>query len=172
MRSLQLSLRLFIFSVLMLLFRIEAQAQTQLLLLRNEHVMLRLNLGDDFVYKLKDSKEIKRSYVSNISETAVYTHRDTVPFHTIDRIYFKHSTFVNRSGSRIFIGGILLFVIDQANELLQGHKLNTDSGVSIVSLSLMGAGLPMMLIRKKSQRIGYRHKLMMVEKGSLLYKGD
>lgn len=172
MRLLQIIFRLFVFSISILLFRVESQAQSQLLLLRNERVLLRLNLGDDFVYKLKDGKEIKRSYVSNLSETAVYTHSDTVPFHTIDRIYFRHSTFMNRSGSRIFIGGILLFAIDQANELLQGHKLNTDSGVSIASLSLMGAGLPMMLIRKKSQRLGYRHKLIMVEKGSLLYKGD
>jgi len=66
----------------------------------------------------------------------------------------------------------VLFIIDQANELLQGHKPNLDHGVSVVSLSLIGAGLPMMLIRKKSQRLNYKHKLMMVEKGSIFYKED
>jgi len=171
-KLLQRTFGLFIFLVLMLFFKGETHAQMQLLLLKHERIILRLYPGDDFVYRLKGSKTVKSSYVNNLSETEVFTHYDTVPFHTIDRIYFRHSTFMNRLGSRLFIGGMLLFVIDQGNELIQGHNLNLDRGVSTVSLSLVGAGLPMMLIRKKAQRLNYKYKLMMVEKGSVFYKGD
>lgn len=165
--------RVFILSIFLLFLSLPTAntlAQVQLLLLKGERVVLRLSPGDDFIFKIKGSKKKNTSYVSNISETAVYTHADTVPFHTIDRIYFKHSTFTSRSGSRVFLAGVLLFVLDQANELLAGHDLNIDSRVSIVSLSLAGAGLPMMLIKKKSQRLNRRYRLIMVEKGSGFYR--
>lgn len=163
---------LFIFLALMFLLHIETRAQMQLLLLKHERILLRLYPGDDFVYRLKGSRTVKSSYVNNLSETEVFTHQDTVPFHTIDRIYFRHSTFMNRLGSRLFAGGIVLLVIDQGNELIQGHSLNLDRGVSTVCLALAGAGLPMMLIRKRAQRLNYKYKLMMVEKGSVFYKED
>lgn len=145
----------------------------QLVLLKNERVVLRLNPGDDFIYKLKNSKAIKSSYVNNLSDTAVVTHSDVVPFHTIERIYFRQSKFYNRLGTGLFIGGTALFLIDQLNvTLVQGGEPNLDSGVSTTSLVMIGAGLPMMLIRKKSQRITYKYHLMMVKKGSPFYQAD
>jgi hypothetical protein len=148
-------------------------SQMQLLLLKNERVVLRLNPGDDFIYKLKNSNAIKSSYVNNLSDTAVVTHNDVVPFHTIDRIYFPQLKFYNKLGGALFVGGAALFLIDQVNvTLVQGGEPNLDSGVSITSLAMVGAGLPMMLIRKKSQRINYKYHLLMVKKGSPFYRAD
>jgi hypothetical protein len=167
------SLYCFVTLFIILLSEHAGYGQVQLVLLKHERVVLRLNPGDDFIYKLKNSRTIKSSYVNNLSDTAVVTHSEVVPFHTIDRIYFSQSKFYNRVGSALFVGGAALFLIDQFNvTLVQGDKPNLDSGVSITSLAMVGAGLPMMLIRKKSQRIKHKYHLMMAKKGSPFYQPD
>jgi hypothetical protein len=151
----------------------DVQAQKQLLLLKGERVKLRLNPGDDIVYRLKNSKTIRRSYVNNLTETTLFTHSDTVPFHTIDRIYFRQPRFYNKVGSRLFAGGIVLFVFDQVNNSwIHNKETSLDGDVTIVSVALVATGLPLMLIRKKSQRLNYKFRLIMVEKGSIFYKPD
>ena len=161
--------------IIMLAFTVmshqRALGQMQLVLLKHERVLLRLSPGDDFVYRLKNSKTIKSSYVNNLSDTAVVTHSDVVPFHTIDRIYFRRLTFYNKAGAYMVAGGLLLFLADQINvSLVQGNKPNLDGGISTVTLTMIGAGLPMAIIKKKSQRLKYKYRLMMVKEGSPFYR--
>jgi hypothetical protein len=152
---------------------ISTQAQMQLVLLKNEYVILRLNPGDEFIFKLKHSKNIKRSYVNNLSDTAVVTHDEVIPFHKIERIYFPQITFYNKIGTACVVGGTLLFLIDQINtSLVKGDEPSLDRGVAITSLTMVVAGLPMMLIKKKSQRINHKFHLMMAKKGSPFYQED
>ena len=151
----------------------EAHCQKQLILLKKENVLLRLYPGDELVYKLKDGKTKITTYVNNLSDTAVVTHRDTVPFHRIERIYFEQRKFYNTIGSGLVIFGAGLFLIDQFNvAIVQGDSPSLDDRVSVISLSSLAVGLPMMLIRKKSQKLKYRTRLMMVEKGSGFYRPD
>ena len=135
--------------------------------------MLRLYPGDELVYKLKHDETKITTYVNNLSDTAVVTHRDTVPFHRIERIYFEQRKFYNTIGSGLVIFGAGLFLIDQFNVVIvQGDSPSLDDRVSVISLSSLAVGLPMMLIRKKSQKLKYRTRLMMVEKGSGFYRPD
>ena len=150
-----------------------ANSQKQLVLLKRENVLLRLYPGDEFIYKLKGSRTVRTTYVNNLSETAVVTHRDTVPFHAIDRIYFKQHRFYNTVGAALVIFGAGLFIIDQVNVVLVNKQSpSLDSHVSTLSLGSLAVGLPMAFIKKKSQRIGYRVRLRMVEKGSGFYRPD
>jgi len=150
-----------------------SHAQKQLLLFKGERVVLRLYPGDDIVYRLKGSKTIKRTYVNNLSDTAVVTHRDTVAFASIDRLYFRQSGFHNTVGTLLVAGGVGYFFIDQVNQVVvQGNEFSTDNSVTRVSVGALAAGLPMMLIHKKSQRLRYPYKLMMVDKGSVFYRPD
>lgn len=150
-----------------------AFAQKQLILLKKENVLLRLYPGDEFIYRLKGDDRLRTTYVNNISDTAVVTHRDTVPFHTIDRIYFPQKRFYNTIGRALVIFGAGLFLIDQFNYVVvQGNSPALDSRVSKVSLISLAAGMPLMLIKKKSQKIRYRVRLMMVEESSPFYRPD
>ncbi|HEY8935615.1 MAG TPA: hypothetical protein VIM65_10365 [Cyclobacteriaceae bacterium] len=156
---------------MLLLASVVVHAQKQLVLLKRESVVLRLYPGDDIKYRLKGSKKIESSYINNLYDTAIITGNDTVPFYKIDKIYFRQSTFYNRVGSLFVAGGIALFLIDQINNSwVQGKKASLDGGVSRASIALVGAGLPMVLVRKKSQRPSYKYRLMMVQKGSFFYK--
>lgn len=150
-----------------------ALAQKQLVLLKKESVLLRLYPGDEFIYSLKGDDRVRTTYVNNISDTAVVTHRDTVPFHRIDRIYFLQKKFYNTIGRALVIFGAGLFLIDQFNiVIVQGNSPNLDSGISTTSLVSVVAGLPLMLIKKRSQKLRHRVRLMMVEESSPFYRPD
>jgi len=110
------------------------------------------------------------SYVNNLYDTAVLAHKDIIPFYKIDRIYFKHSSFGNRFGTFLVIGGVGYFLIDQFNEVIvHGEEPTIDENVATTSAILVGAGLPLMLIKKKSQRLGGKYRLLTVEKASPFY---
>lgn len=156
--------------LLMLLLPSRSFCQKQLVLLKREKVLLRLNYGDDFNYRLKGSKTVMPSYVNNLYDTAVLAHKDVIPFHKIDRVYFEHSTFGNRFGTFLVIGGVGYFLIDQFNQVIvHGEEPTIDENVATTSAILVGAGLPLMLIKKKSQRLGGKYRLLTVEEGSPFY---
>jgi len=145
-------------------------AQKQLLLLNREKVILRLNPGDEFIISLKGDKRKLNSYINNLFDTAVLVHKTLIPFHKIDKIYFRHSAFVNRFGKLLVFGGVAYFLIDQFNTVIvQGDKASLDEDVTAVSAGMVAVGLPMMLIKKRYQRVGRKYRLMVVEEGSPFY---
>lgn len=148
----------------------QASAQKQLVLLKKQKVILRLNPGDEIIFSLKGKKDVLYSYINNLSDTAVVAHNTIVPFHKIDKIYFKRSTYANFIGGFLVLGGAGIFVIDQFNTLVvQGEKATLDERVVSISISSLAVGLPLMLIHKKSQRIKHPYHLLSVKKGSVFY---
>jgi len=147
-----------------------AMAQKQFVLLKKEKVILRLNPGDEFVFSLKGSKNIQRSYVNNLFDTAVMVHKTVIPFQKIDKVYFTRSNFGNVVGGLLVAGGIGYFLIDQINVVIvNGDKASLNDNVTTTSIAMVGVGLPMMLIKKKHQRIGGKYKLLTVKEGSPFY---
>jgi hypothetical protein len=151
----------------------ECHAQKQLVLLKNQKVKLRLYPGDEIVYRLKGSRTIHTSYINNLFDTAIMIHQEIVPFHKIDRIYFRQSNLLNVVGGLLVVGAVGYFVIDQANVIIvQGDKASLDQSVTRSSIIMAAVGLPLMLMRKKSQTIGHRYHILTVEKGSAFYRPD
>jgi len=147
-----------------------AKAQKQLVLLKKEKVILRLNPGDEFIFSLKDTKDIQRSYINNLFDTAVMVHKTVMPFHKIDKIYFKRSNFANVVGGLLVVGGVGYFLIDQINVVVvNGDRASLNDNVTTTSIAMVGVGLPMMLVKKKYQRIGGKYRLLTVKEGSPFY---
>ncbi len=148
-----------------------AQAQRQLVLLKNGYVMQRFNPGDEIYVKVKGNPDRIHSYLNNILEDAIVLHTDTIPFHQIERTFIYESARRNANGVMLLGGGILLFGIDAINqEWVQKTGYEPSSGVSIASAVLVTAGLPLALIKKKSQVLGYKYRLLMVKTGDPLYR--
>lgn len=144
--------------------------QKQLVLLKKEKVVLRLYPGDEIILKVKGSDSKMTSYVNNLFDTAVMVHQTIVPFHKIDRLYFRHSSFANRIGGMLVVGGVGYFLIDQFNTIVvQGEDATWNKNVGNVSIAMVGIGLPLWLIKKKSQRIKPGYRLLTVEEGSPFY---
>ena len=151
----------------------EAYAQKQLVLLKGQKVILRLYPGDDLELKLKGSEDKIYSYVNNLFDTAVMAHQTIIPFSKIDRFYFVRPNFMNKVGKALIIGGVGYFLIDQLNTVIvQGNDVNFDENVTKTSIAMVAVGIPMMLIKKKSQRMKPGYHILTVEPGSPFYKRD
>jgi hypothetical protein len=141
--------------------------QPQLVLLKRERVLKRYYPGDDFVFRLKGSRSIRRSYVNNLFDTAIVTHRDTIPFHKIDQVYHPRSRFYNTLGILLVAGGTGFFLVDQIN-----NKFDLDGGVASFSATTVAIGLPFALFRPKWQRLNRKFRLITVKKGSGFFRPD
>ena len=160
-----------IFILAFLFSGLDLHAQRQLVLLKNGHVMHRFNPGDDIYIKVKGNPDRIHSYLNNILEDAIVLHTDTIPFQRIERTFLYESARRNANGAMLATGGILLFGIDFVNqEWIQKTGYEATSGVSIASAVLITAGLPLALIKKKSQVLGYKYRLLMVKAGDPLYR--
>lgn len=161
------------YSLFILLFILAAHlthGQKQLVLLKKQKVLLRLYFGDEIIFKTKESNSKITSYVNNLFDTAVMAHKSIIPFHKIDRLYFKRSSFANVVGTLLVVGGAGYFVVDQFNVIVvHGDKANINENVATTSAAMVAVGLPMMLIKKKSQRLKHGYRLMTVEEGSPFY---
>jgi hypothetical protein len=151
----------------------DAYAQKQLILLKGQKVILRLYPGDEIELKMRGNEDRIYSYVNNLYDTALVAHETLIPYSKIERIYFTRPNFMNKIGSALIIGGVGYFLIDQLNTVIvQGEDLALDENVTKTSVIMVGVGLPMMLIKKKSQRMKAGYHLLTVEAGSPFYKRD
>lgn len=159
--------------IVFLAFAGTVNAQKQLVVLKKEKVLLRLSYGDEIVFKTKGSDIRVTSYVNNLFDTALLAHKTMVPFHTIDRVYFVRSGLLNLIGGALTVGGAGYFLIDQLNVVVvQGEKATLNDNVTATSIGMVAVGLPMMLIKKKSQRIRGRYRLLTVDYDSPFYQHD
>jgi hypothetical protein len=163
---------LFVFLVLIAVHG-AASAQKQLIVLKKQEALLRLYPGDEIIFRLKGSRTIRKSYVNNLYDTALVAHNDVVPLHRIERIYFVRRNFLSVVGGVLVTGGVGYFLIDQFNVVIvNGDPADIDEGVARASLVMLGAGLPLMLMKKKYVRVGGKYKLLVVDKGSVFYRPD
>lgn len=150
-----------------------AYAQNQLVLLKGQKVILRLYPGDDIELKLRGNEDRVYSYVNNLFDTALMAHETLIPFSKIERIYFVRTSFMNKVGAGLVIGGIGYFLIDQLNTVIvHGEDISFDKGVTRTSAAMVGVGVPMIMIKKKSQRLKAGYRLLTVKPGSPFYKRD
>ena len=151
----------------------DAYAQKQLVLLKGQKVILRLYPGDEIELKMRGNEDRIYSYVNNLYDTALMAHETLIPYSKIERIYFVRSNLLNKLGTALIIGGVGYFLIDQFNTIIvQGEDPNFDENVTKSAVIMVGVGLPMMMIKKKSQRIKAGYHLLTVEAGSPFYKRD
>jgi hypothetical protein len=154
------------------LFATPADGQKQLVLLKREKVLLHLYPGDEIKFKLKGEDFVRTSYINNLFDTALVAHTDLVPFSSIEKIYFRTPAGLTKKiGQGLVVGGVGYFLIDQLNEVVvQGNKGSIDENVAITSAIMVGVGLPLILLKKKSQRIGGKYRLVTVQPGSMFYR--
>lgn len=145
-------------------------AQRELVLLKKGKIMHIFMPGDDIYLKIKGNPDRIHSYVNNILDNAVVLHTDTIPFHTIERTYLQEGNIANLFGGMLVAAGSVYFLVDQMNELREGNGLNINKSVAIGSGICVGVGLPLLLTKKKSQKLGYKYRLMMVKRGDPMYR--
>jgi hypothetical protein len=161
-------IRFFLF--VFLLGSINGLCQNQLLVIKNDRVIVRYQPGDEFMYKRKSKKEKTRSFIVSINDSTIVTNVDTIATHQVERVYFKQGNFLNVVGGFLVTGGVLIFLVDQVNVLfVQGDKASINENVATISLVSIGIGLPMMLAKKNTHRVGFKKRLRIIDRNSPFY---
>jgi hypothetical protein len=77
---------------------------------------------------------------------------------------------VNLIGKFLVVAGVAYFVIDQFNVIVvNGDEPSLNEDVTAASVAMVAVGLPMMLIKKKSQKLTGKYRLITVSEGSPFY---
>jgi hypothetical protein len=146
---------------------------TQLVLLNRERILARYKPGMVITYKLKHYPEFVTSLIIEIRDFSIVTSFDTIPFEKISRISLKgqpHKGITSLFGSLFFAAGIAYFAVDQINSVIvHGAGYDNDPSVWQPALIMVGTGLILKQIYKRSQRIRYPAKLLAVKPGSHFY---
>lgn len=146
-------------------------AQRQLVVLKHSEVVARFGEGQAFAFKYKGNPEKVSTYIRGLSDMEVFTHQDTVSMFEIDRIYFEQRAVRRTIGAALVMAGVGRFLIDQLNNfVVQGNAPSLDTEVNQFSISTVTTGLPLLLIKKRSQRMLYTYKAIIVTQDSHLYE--
>ena len=133
--------------------------------------MLHRFLPGDYIYiKVKNDPVRYHTYINNILDGAIVLDQDTISYRSIERTYTGQRKLLPMLGKTMIQAGVGLFLIDQFNNVVaQGNKATLDGGVFTVSAACIVVGLPLMLIKKEGEEIGYKYKLLPVDSRSPFY---
>ena len=172
MRRIALSLMI----MLALALTAHAQREKQLVLLRHETVMQRYKPGSVIIYKLKHTQGYMTSLILDIQEFSIITSFDTIAFNEIERVSLKgshHPTLTGLFGSFFMLGGIGYFAVDQLNSaVVHGNGYDNDPAVWKPALILVGGGLLLKQLHKRSLLLHYPVKLFATEPGKVFYQSE
>lgn len=146
-----------------------ATAQHQLVLIKNDEVQVRYREGDDISYKRKSGAKLS-GFIVEINDTTIITSNDTVATHQVEKLYFTKGNFMNVAGTFLVVAGAGILILDQFNTVVvDGESPSMDSNVAKISITSLAIGLPMMLIKKRSHRVGFKQRLRIINRESLFY---
>jgi hypothetical protein len=160
--------------LVVLLFPLSLSAQrNQLVLIKKDEVVIRYRLGDDISYKRKDKAETLRGFIVEVNDSIIITSNDTVATHQIEKLFFRKGNFMNIVGGFLVTAGSAFFIIDQLNTIvINDQEPSLSTNVSNITLTSLAIGLPMLLITKKSHRVGFKERLRIVDSESPFYYSE
>ena len=149
-----------------------AWGQRQLIVVSGDKVIQRYKVGDSFRSKWRDDKIEHWGLILRLNEFEIVTSQDTIRTKTIRKVLVKGAPFVKKVGLNMIKIGTFYFLIDQFNSAVIQHNPSIDDSVWKTSAILVGAGLPMLLFKKKWKKIGKNYRLKSVGPDSRLYVSE
>jgi hypothetical protein len=166
-------------SLTLLLFLLISTAlaqQRQLVVLKNEEVLARYQVGDVIHFARENDKEVLVQRILDMNDTLLMMNFDSVNYYHIKKLDIrarKSNTFVQKLGRFMIIAGVLLPAIELLNTGVfndEGQGANISSEVLVVSGVLIGGGAIMAFTKKAYFKPGRKNHLMIVDKRSPFYK--
>lgn len=159
-----------LYFILFLVDATGAYAQRDAVVIRNDRVVKRYQPGDDFVYKKRNGRKVQGEFIIAITPDAIITNRDTVATNQVERLYFRRDNLLNVFGGFLVAIGGGIFVIDAANTLaVRGEEFSLDDHVTRITLTSLALGVPMLVVKKRSHRVGFRLRLRIIDHTSPFY---
>lgn len=150
-----------------------AAQQRQIVVLKNETVLARYKVGDVISFAREGDKKILQEKILDLNDTLIMMNLDSVSYFRIKKLDIrgrKSSTLGQRLGAYMMVAGIILPVAELVNTgIVQKQDASIDEGVAIASGVLLVGGAALVFIKKPYFRPGRKHRILIVEKGSVFY---
>ncbi|HEU5290803.1 MAG TPA: hypothetical protein VFU05_09190 [Cyclobacteriaceae bacterium] len=150
--------------------------QRQLIVLKNEDVLARYQVGDVIHFAREKDKEIQIQRILDMNDTLLMMNFDSVNYYHIKKLDIrarKSNTFVQKLGRYMIVAGVLLPAIELLNTGVfqdENQEAHVSQEVLVVSGVLVGAGAIMAFTKKPYFKPGRKNHLMIVDKRSPFYK--
>lgn len=148
--------------------------QRQLVVMKNEEVLARYQVGDVLPFAREGDKEIQLQKILAMNDTLIMMNLDSVPYYRIKKLDIrgrKKSTFAQRLGANMMIAAAVLPLADLINTTtIQKQDASMDKGVGITSGALLAGGALLFFVKKPYFKPGRKQRIMIVERGSPFYR--
>jgi hypothetical protein len=126
---------------------------------------VRYFVGSEITFRLKGDPVLYRDVIAAVDDSSFTIFGTQVLIKEVDRVILRsHSWFANQGSVLLPAAGVIYFLADNLNPVIQGgEKLRISRGSVIVSAGLVGAGLVLRLLHKKEHRIGKNKRLRVLE---------
>lgn len=150
--------------------------QRQLVVLKNEEVLARYQVGDVIHFAREHDKEILVQRILDMNDTLLMMNFDSVAYYRIKRLDIrarKANTYAQKFGRYMMIAGVLLPAIELLNTGVfqdEGQDAHVSPGVLVASGIMIGGGAIMAYTKKPYFKPGRKNHLMIVDRRSPFYK--
>jgi hypothetical protein len=147
--------------------------QRQLVILKNETVLARYQVGDVLHFFRQGDTEVQVQKILDLNDTLIMMNLDSVAYYRITKLDIrgrKSSTFGQRLGATMLVAGLVLPAAELLNTgVIQKQGASISPGVGIASGVLVGAGAAFVFIKKPYFKPGRKHRMFIVDKRSPFY---
>lgn len=152
------------FILLVLLFQTSQAQYSKILILEKLGTKKRITytLGDEIILKLHNSNYEIREDILDIGDSVIMLSKGPVFIHDIKYVKTIHTNgFLSPSnGPKLILAGAALFLFDIVNQsLIQGEDFQINEGITIVSASLIGAGVILMSFKYRKFKPGRNKRI-------------
>jgi len=139
--------------------------QRQLVLVKENKIVSRFSEGDQMRFKRKDRDFFQAGTITGIyREYFKMGEHDTTWLYQVKAIDLRghsHSGFKTaESGAKLILAGVLLILIDALNS--QNGFNGVDTGMIVVSSTLVGTGILMQFVNNNVFKIGRKKKVIVM----------
>jgi len=153
-----------------------ALSQRQLVVLKNEEVLARYQIGDVIHFAREGDKEILVQRILDMNDTLLMMNFDSVAYYRIKKLDIrgrKANTYAQKFGRYMMIAGVMLPLIELLNTGVfqdESQEAHISSGVAIASGVLLAGGAILTFTKKPYFKPGRKNHLMIVDNRSPFYK--
>lgn len=148
--------------------------QRQIVVLKNERVLARYEVGDVLPFAREGDKKIQLQKILALNDTLIMMNLDSVTYYRIKKLDIrgrKKRPFAQRLGINMMIASAVLPLADLINTTtIHKQDASFDRGVGITSGALLAGGALLFFIKKPYFKPGRRHRILIVERDSPFYK--
>lgn len=148
--------------------------QRQVVILKNERVLARYQVGDVLPFAREQDKTIQLQKILALNDTLIMMNLDSVTYYQIKKLDIRgrrDRTFAEKLGAYMMLAGVVLPAADLLNTtVIRKQDASIDKGVAVTAGALFAGGALLFFIKKPYFKPGRKNRILIVDQDSPFYK--